>query len=285
MNLSRDLPLRRGESAFLIIDVQNYCAHPDGAEVRAIPEAQRAERDFFFAALKPAVKNIARIQHCCRAAGIEVMFCVIENLTQDGRDRGLDYKITGFNVPKGSWDAQVLDAIAPVGDEIVISKTASSVVSYERLQPRRWSAAFNNFAENDREAALRVCPVIGLEGFTAEAQFHVEYRAAAATANPYLQLAVLARAGLQGIRDNEPAPTPTTGDLSLLTNDQLAKIGVVRLPSDLQSALDVLDNERLLRSWFPREFVDVFLAHKTGEIAFLQDKDAADIRRMYADAY
>ena len=127
MHLSRELPLRRGESAFLIIDVQNYCAHPDGAEVRSIPEAQRAERDFFFAALKPAVKNIARLQHCCRAAGIEVMFCVIENLTQDGRDRGLDYKITGFNVPKGSWDAQVLDDIAPVGDEIVISKTASSV--------------------------------------------------------------------------------------------------------------------------------------------------------------
>ena len=127
MNLSRELPLRLGESAFLIVDVQNYCAHPDGAEVRSIPEAQRAERDFFFAALKPAVKNTARLQHCCRAAGIEVMFCVIENLTQDGRDRGLDYKITGFHVPKGSWDAQVLDAIAPVGDEIVIGKTASSV--------------------------------------------------------------------------------------------------------------------------------------------------------------
>ena len=113
----------------------------------------------------------------------------------------------------------------------------------------------------------------------------VEYRATDATANPYVQLAVLARAGLQGIRDNEPAPTPTTGDLSLLTNDQLAKIGVVRLPSDLQSALDLLANERLLRSWFPREFVEVFLAHKAGEIAFLQDKDAADIRRRYAAAY
>ena len=167
----------------------------------------------------------------------------------------------------------------------LLALTASSVVSYERLQPHRWSAAFNNFAENDREAALRVCPVIGLEGCTAEAQFHVEYRAADATANPYLQLAVLARAGLQGIRDHEPAPTPTTGDLSLLTNDQLAKIGVVRLPSDLQSALDLLGKERLLRLWFPGEFIDVFLAHKAGETAFLQDKDTADLRRLYAEAY
>ncbi len=127
MRLSRDLPLRPDESAFLIIDVQNYCAHPDGTEVRSLPLAKRAERDFFLAALKPAVKNMARLQRCCRAAGIEVLFCVIENLTHDGRDRGLDYKITGFHVPKGSWDAQVLADIAPVGDEIVISKTASSV--------------------------------------------------------------------------------------------------------------------------------------------------------------
>ena len=127
MNLSREVPLNLDESAFLIVDVQNYCAHPDGEEIRSMPVEQHAQRDFFFSALKPAVENIARLQQSCRATGIEVMFCVIENLTQDGRDRGLDYKITGFNVPRGSWDAQVLDEIAPVGDEIVISKTASSV--------------------------------------------------------------------------------------------------------------------------------------------------------------
>ena len=52
---------------------------------------------------------------------------MIESLTEDGRDRSLDYKITGFNVPRGSWDAQVLDEIKPVGDEIVFPKTSSSV--------------------------------------------------------------------------------------------------------------------------------------------------------------
>ena len=68
-----------------------------------------------------------RLQAACRAAGIEVMYTVIESLTRDGRDRSLDYKITGFHVPKGSWDAQVLDAIAPADDEIVLPKTSSSV--------------------------------------------------------------------------------------------------------------------------------------------------------------
>ena len=68
----------------------------------------------------------------------------------------------------------------------LLALTASSIVSYERLQPHRWSASYNNFADKDREAALRLCPVIGLTGFNAASQLHVEYRAADATANPYV---------------------------------------------------------------------------------------------------
>jgi len=52
---------------------------------------------------------------------------VIESLTADGRDRSLDYKITGFNVPKGSRDAEMVDELEPLADEIVIRKTSSSV--------------------------------------------------------------------------------------------------------------------------------------------------------------
>src|SRR5262249_23079616 len=73
------------------------------------------------------VPNMQRLQDACRKRGIEVMYTTIESLTRDGRDRSLDYKITGFNVPKGSWDAKVIDAIAPAEDEIRIPKTSSSV--------------------------------------------------------------------------------------------------------------------------------------------------------------
>ena len=68
-----------------------------------------------------------RLQKGCRAAGIEVMYTTIESLTKDGRDRSLDYKISGFHVPKGSWDGKVIDAIKPGEDEIYIPKTSSSV--------------------------------------------------------------------------------------------------------------------------------------------------------------
>ena len=84
--------------------------------------------DFFFHRFDRVVQpNIARLQTACRAAGIEVMFTVIESLTQDGRDRGLDYKISGFDVPRGSLDAQIPTDINPVSDEIVLPKTSSSV--------------------------------------------------------------------------------------------------------------------------------------------------------------
>jgi ureidoacrylate peracid hydrolase len=68
-----------------------------------------------------------QLQRACRDAGIEVMYTTIESLTKDGRDRSLDYKITGFNVPRGSWDARVIDAIKPGEDEIHLPKTSSSV--------------------------------------------------------------------------------------------------------------------------------------------------------------
>jgi ureidoacrylate peracid hydrolase len=71
--------------------------------------------------------NVQRLLHACRQARIEVIYTVIESLTQDGRDRSLDYKISDLSVPRGSWDAKVLDEIAPAEDEIVLPKTSSSV--------------------------------------------------------------------------------------------------------------------------------------------------------------
>jgi ureidoacrylate peracid hydrolase len=68
-----------------------------------------------------------RVQAACRRAGIEVLYTVIESLTQDGRDRSLDYKISGLHVPHGHWGAKVLDEILPLPDEMVLPKSSSSV--------------------------------------------------------------------------------------------------------------------------------------------------------------
>jgi ureidoacrylate peracid hydrolase len=127
--LSRDVPIDRTHSALLFVDVQNYNARPDGGEYAGMAEPEREARyGWFFKTMnETALPNMQRLQAACRRAGIEVMYTVIEALTRDGRDLSLDYKISKLFVPRGSWDAKVLDAIAPADDEIVLPKTSSSV--------------------------------------------------------------------------------------------------------------------------------------------------------------
>lgn len=129
MTLSRDIPLVPAQSALLFVDVQNFAAKRQGAEFKDLPEAEFQKKyGWFFERLYvETIPNMQRVQAACRAAGIEVMYTTIESLTLDGRDRSLDYKITGFHVPKGSWDGKVIDELAPGDDEIVLPKSSSSV--------------------------------------------------------------------------------------------------------------------------------------------------------------
>ena len=129
MTLTRDIPLDPAHSALLFVDVQNFSANRQGAEFKDLSEAEFTEKyGWYFDQLNSAViPNMQRIQAAARGAGVEVMYTTIESLTRDGRDRSLDYKITGFNVPKGSWDGKVIDQIAPGEDEIVLPKSSSSV--------------------------------------------------------------------------------------------------------------------------------------------------------------
>jgi len=125
---TRQVPLERDRSALLFIDVQNFSVRRDGGEFKDVSdeEVTRTYGYYFDRLRKIALPNMQRLQRGFRQAGIEVMYTTIESLTLDGRDRGLDYKITGFNVPKGSYDGKVVDEIAPVGDEIVFPKSSSS---------------------------------------------------------------------------------------------------------------------------------------------------------------
>jgi ureidoacrylate peracid hydrolase len=126
--LSRDVPVKRGATALLFVDVQNYSAEGGGKYAGLQPEEIEARYGYFLRQLREqAVPNMQRLQRACREAGIEVVYTVIESLTLDGRDMGLDYKISGLFCLKGSRDAQVIDAIAPEGDEMVFPKTSSSV--------------------------------------------------------------------------------------------------------------------------------------------------------------
>ena len=127
--LSREVEIEPAHTTLLFVDVQNYNCLAEGGEYAHLDAATIESRyGWFFRNLKQnALPKMAALQQACRRAGIEVTYTVIESLTREGRDRSLDYKISDFNVPKGSHDAKVVDELAPGDDEIIFPKTSSSV--------------------------------------------------------------------------------------------------------------------------------------------------------------
>jgi ureidoacrylate peracid hydrolase len=127
--LSREIEIEPARTALLIVDVQKYNCTWEGGEYAHLSDAEKETRygDFFRTLKSSGLPNMVLLQQACRRAGIEVTYTVIESMTADGRDRSLDYKITGFNVPKGSPDAEMVDDLTPAEDELVFPKTSSSV--------------------------------------------------------------------------------------------------------------------------------------------------------------
>ncbi len=115
---SRLYPIRSGPTALLIVDVQNGTYNP----------TQEQKRPYFYQqASNQTIPNIQKLLIACREHKIEVIYTTIESLTDDGRDRSLDYKLSGFNFPKGCWESKVIEKISPQGDEIQLPKTSSSL--------------------------------------------------------------------------------------------------------------------------------------------------------------
>ena len=108
-------------TALLVVDLQKgeYNARKSAAEPENAYLWDRIERT--------VIPNGQRLIAAFRRRGMEVIYTVVESLTLDGRDRGLDYKISGIFVARGSPEAGVVDALAPRPNEIVIRKTSSSL--------------------------------------------------------------------------------------------------------------------------------------------------------------
>jgi len=69
-----------------------------------------------------------------RKRKLEVIHTRIQSLTKDGRDRSAGHKRLGLLAAPGTREADFLDEIAPVGDEIIINKTASGVFTSTNLE-------------------------------------------------------------------------------------------------------------------------------------------------------
>jgi hypothetical protein len=128
--------LAEGKIALLCIDVQ-YLDAADGWGLFADPAKSGVPeegRKYYFDRLKKLVlPGMRKLQDAFRERGLEVIHCRICALTKDGRDRGLGHRRLHLLAAPGSKEAEFLEEVAPVGDEIVINKTASGVFSSTNL--------------------------------------------------------------------------------------------------------------------------------------------------------
>ena len=119
----------------------------------------------------------------------------------------------------------------------LIALASPSPVSYLRLRPSTWSAPYQVWGVENREAALRLIPT-ALDHCAA----HLEIKAVDPTTNPYLLLGALQALVIDAVSHPSPLPEPVVGDPAALP------VSPPRLPETLADACTALANDNVLQT-------------------------------------
>lgn len=128
----QDIVLAPAQTVILIVDIQNVYLQPSEDE----HEAARWQ-PFYQRMNEQVIPTTAAIIADARARSVEVIYARIACLKQDGRDRSLSQKKPGFNyllMPQNTWQSQIVDALKPAADDIVVTKTTDSALTGTNLR-------------------------------------------------------------------------------------------------------------------------------------------------------
>jgi glutamine synthetase len=135
----------------------------------------------------------------------------------------------------------------------LLAMVAPTINSYRRLIPGFWAPTDATWAVDNRTTALRVIP-------GSPKSQRVEYRVAAADANPYVILSAALASGLWGIEHKvEPEFLVTGNAYDRKFPARLA------LPRTLWDAAQRLKSSKAAREWFGDDFVEHFAATREWE--------------------
>ncbi len=134
-----DMELLPGETALLVIDIQNtYLERPDrtglSADEQRTYDAWTPFHDRMHNIVIPNTKSMLDV---FRGNDVECMFARIACRTNDGRDRSLSQKMPGWNnllLPKDEMPSQLVTEIGPQGDEVCVIKTTDSALTGTNLR-------------------------------------------------------------------------------------------------------------------------------------------------------
>ena len=192
-----------------------------------------------------------------------------------------DQRVNRFYDAAGEYNLSTLarQFMAGILDHLpaLVALTCASVNSYRRLQPQMWASAYRAWGPDNREGALRVASPF--KGHEAEST-NVELKSSDSSANPYISLAGVMAAGLDGIERQLTLSPPVTVDPHTLDESERKKIGADRLPTSLEAAIANLKGDRLLLDAMGERLATSYIAVKELDIdAFAAADEAFEFRQ------
>ncbi len=164
----------------------------------------------------------------------------------------------------------------------VMAFTASSPNSYQRLAPGMWASAYAAYGLDNREAAVRLAsPVAGRESATA----NIELKPVDVTSNPYLALAAVLAAGMDGVDRGLDPGEPTMVDPATLSDEERASRGIRPLPASLDEALDALEEDAALKEALGEPLVRTHVAVARAQAAMARELSPEEVASTAAMIY
>ena len=132
------------------------------------------------------------------------------------------------------------------------------VNSYKRLIAGYEAPIYISWARLNRSDLIRV-PVYH-EG--QEESVRIEYRAPDPACNPYLAFSVMLAAGLDGVENNMPIPSPLEDDVNQMTSQERLDRGIRSLPGSLWEAILLAEGSDLLKNTLGPHVFQSFIQNK-----------------------
>ncbi|MEW5762790.1 MAG: type I glutamate--ammonia ligase [Bacillota bacterium] len=136
--------------------------------------------------------------------------------------------------------------------------TNPTVNSYKRLVPGYEAPVYVAWAHANRSALIRIPAKRG-------ASTRVELRNPDPAANPYLALAVILKAGLDGVKKRIEPPPRCEANIYRMTEEERRARGIGSLPASLREALDELERDQVVRAGLGPYVYERFKAAKEHE--------------------
>ncbi len=140
----------------------------------------------------------------------------------------------------------------------ITAVTNPLVNSYKRLVPGYEAPCYIAWSASNRTDIIRIPASRG-------AGTRVELRSPDPATNPYLCLACCLAAGLDGIKNNMPAPDSVDVNLFASTQEERDELGVKNLPGNLYEALRVMEEDGLVKEVLGEHAYKAYYTSKMAE--------------------